>query len=141
MNEAKEIRLAIVGSRTFNDYNVLKQVITKLLEENNYKIKNIVSGGARGADTFAEQYAKENGIVSIVYKADWDTYGKKAGFLRNVDIINNCDVCLAFWDGESRGTKHDLELCEKYNKECWVYNFKTMGYAKVWPIKKEENNG
>ena len=40
-----------------------------------------------------------------------------------VDIIKNCDVCVAFWDGQSHGTKHDLELCREYKKCCWVYYY------------------
>lgn len=119
----EEIKLAIVGSRTFNDQNIFDETLIKLEEE--YDIVTVVSGGARGADSMGEQYANQNGIDKLIFKADWKTYGKRAGFIRNVDIIKNCDVCVAFWDGESHGTKHDIELCEQYNKKCYIVNYVT----------------
>ena len=117
--------LSIVGSRTFNDYETLKEIVNKVLSENNYDIMEIVSGGAKGADSLAERYANENNIHLTVYKADWEKYGKRAGFIRNVDIIKHCNICIAFWDGESRGTLHDINLCKEHNKKCFVYNFIT----------------
>lgn len=117
------MKVAIVGSRTFNDYELLKAFIKLKSQENNIEIDTIVSGGAKGADTLGEQYAEEHHLNKLIFKADWDKYGKRAGFIRNVDIIKNCDVCFAFWDGESHGTKHDLELCEEYNKQYFVCYF------------------
>ena len=118
------MKLAIVGSRTFNDYTTMCKVIKEHF--NIDSITHIVSGGARGADTLAEQFAKEYNKELIVFPADWKTYGKRAGFIRNVDIINTCDQCVAFWDGESHGTKHDIELCEEQNKFHVVYIFKKV---------------
>lgn len=86
-------------------------------------IEAVVSGGARGADTLAERYAQERGLQMIVFPAEWKKYGRRAGFIRNVDIIRECDVCFAFWDGESHGTQHDIELCEHMNKQCFIYRF------------------
>ena len=123
MDYKKDIKLAIVGSRTFNDLNMFYKLIQMIKVY--YNIIQIISGGARGADTIGEKYADDNNISKLIFKADWKKYGKKAGFIRNVDIIENCDLCLAFWDGESHGTKHDIELCEKMNKQCMVYNFKS----------------
>lgn len=119
----EEIKLAIVGSRTFNNYQTFIEILNII--KTKYKINTIISGGARGADSFAEAYADRYKINKLIFPADWKKYGKKAGFLRNVDIIKNCDVCLAFWDGESHGTKHDIDLCEQYNKKCFIYNFIT----------------
>ena len=106
------MKLAIIGSRTFNDYALLQQS----LETYRPKITLVVSGAARGADSLGEQWAKQNGIGTKVFPADWDKYGKRAGFIRNEDIIKNSDCVIAFWDGESRGTAHSISLCEKYNK-------------------------
>lgn len=117
------IKLAIVGSRTFDNYDELNIMINKIIKENNYNISLIISGGAKGADTFAEQYAKENNIETLIFPAEWKKYGRRAGYLRNVDIIKNCDICIAFWDGFSGGTAHDLELCYEYKKKCFIYNF------------------
>ncbi|MCQ2229734.1 MAG: DUF2493 domain-containing protein [Bacteroidales bacterium] len=117
------MRIAIVGSRTFDDYQVLVDFVDSLVKEYNYDITEIVSGGARGADRLGERYAAERNIEIMVFKPDWVTKGKFAGYLRNKEIINYCDVCIAFWDGKSRGTKHDIDLCERMGKPCHVYNY------------------
>lgn len=122
------MKLAIVGSRTFNDYNMLVDFI-----QDNYnidEITHIVSGGARGADTLGERFAEEFNKEKIIFPADWKTYGKKAGFLRNVDIIKNCDECVCFWDGESHGTKHDIDLCVEMEKPYKICYFKVYKQVK-----------
>ena len=117
----EKIKLAIVGSRTFNDYGLLCKTILENYDLD--RIGCIVSGGARGADSLGERFAKENGKDVIVLKAEWDKYGKSAGFKRNVDIIDTCDECIAFWDGVSHGTKHDIDLCKERGKECIICYF------------------
>lgn len=113
-------KLAVIGSRNFNNYNLLSSTLNKYKD----KISHIVSGGARGADDLSERWANENDIPTIIFLADWNTHGKKAGMLRNHDIIKECDACIAFWDGESNGTKHSISLCEsKYNKPIKIINF------------------
>ena len=124
--EKRDIRLAVVGSRTFTDRKLCWKMLDDL--QTKYNIIEIISGGARGADSYGEAYADYHHIKKTIFPAEWDKYGKKAGYLRNIDIIKNCDVCIAFWDGESRGTSHDLDLCVKYNKICYVYNFITKEY-------------
>lgn len=109
-------KLAIVGSRSFTD----QRLFDKLLDSYSNNVEVVISGGARGADTLAERWAKKHNIPCIVYTADWDTYGKRAGYLRNVKIIKECDVCIAFWDGKSKGTQHSISLCDKLNKRCKV---------------------
>ncbi len=126
--EKAKFCLAIVGSRSFGDYGKMREFILK--RYNPSMIGRIISGGAKGADTLAEQFAREFGIPTTVIRADWDKYGKSAGFRRNEDIIRQCDRCIAFWDGESRGTKHDIALCEQYGKphhicEYLLYETKT----------------
>jgi hypothetical protein len=106
------VKLAIIGSRTFNNYKLLEQE----LEQYKDKVSLVISGGAKGADSLGEFWAKENNIKTLIFLPDWDKYGKRAGFIRNEDIIKNCDCVIAFWDGVSSGTKHSLSLCEKYSK-------------------------
>ena len=106
------MKLAIIGSRTFDNYNLLIET----LEPYKSKITLVVSGAAKGADSLGEKWAIQNNIETLIFSADWEKHGKKAGFIRNEDIIKNCDCVIAFWDGESKGTKHSLLLCEKYNK-------------------------
>ena len=76
------MRLAIVGGRDFNDYALLANTIFNSLSPLDF-ITSIISGGAKGADTLGENFAENNGIDCIVYKPEWDKYGKSAGFIRN----------------------------------------------------------
>jgi hypothetical protein len=116
-----KIRLAVVGSRSFTDRGLLCETMKKILAK--YDIEAIVTGGAKGADSLGANYAMENNIPLVVHKPDWGRYGKSAGFVRNHDIIKDCTHCVAFWDGESRGTKHDIELCKKLGKPFRVVRF------------------
>ena len=118
-----DVKLAIVGSRTFFDYKVLKKTLDDISTEHGLIYVEIISGGAKGADTLGEKYAEEYKIPTKIFPAEWKKYGKKAGFKRNVDIIENCDLCVCFWDGESHGTQHDINLCKEMHKPCFVYNF------------------
>jgi hypothetical protein len=115
------MKLAIVGSRTFEDYDVMKKFIIENIDINS--ITDIISGGAKGADRLGERFAAEFNKNLIIFRSDWNKYGKRAGFIRNVDIINECDFCVAFWDGESHGTKHDIELCIEKQKQYLIYKF------------------
>jgi len=109
--------IAVIGSRNFRDYKLMKYILDKI------DICCIVSGGAIGADYFAEKYAKENGITSIIYKPNWKKYGKFAGYIRNKDIIDNCDEVIAFWDGKSRGTLHSIKLARKQDKKIRIIDY------------------
>lgn len=122
-NDITMAKIAIVGSRSFNNYAKLKEFINNTLDEEGINVTHVVSGGAKGADSLGEKYADEYALEKIIFQADWDKYGKSAGFRRNVDIIKNCDICFAFWDGESHGTKHDIDLCKQYNKKCFICTF------------------
>lgn len=123
----RTVRVAVVGSREFGDYRLLKEFLDAELGRFPAGTQfELVSGGARGADSLAERYGNEKGIPVKVFAADWNRYGKSAGFRRNVDIIENCDLCVAFWDGQSRGTAHDFTICEEKGKP-YVVNFYQSG--------------
>jgi hypothetical protein len=114
------MRLAIIGSRVFTDYGYLESK----LEGMEKIVTCVVSGGAMGADFLGEKWAKSKGIETKIIYPDWKKWGKRAGFLRNEDIIKESDVVVAFWDGESKGTKNSIIIAESSNKEVIVYNFK-----------------
>ena len=101
-------KLIIAGTRTFNDYQLLRDYTDKLLVNIKEPIE-IVSGHARGADALGERYAMEKGYALKIFPAEWDVYGKLAGFRRNVQMAEYADALLAFHDGESSGTKHMIE--------------------------------
>ena len=81
----------------------------------------------------AELYAREKGIKLTIFPADWEKYGKSAGMIRNKDIINNCDVCVAFWDGISKGTKNSISLAQKtkQNGIYKKYRFRGLKWRKL----------
>ena len=110
-------KVAVIGSRTFDNYKLLKETLDSL------KIDLIVSGGAKGADSLAEQYAKENGIETIIHQAEWEKFGRKAGPIRNEYIIRDSDIVVAFWNGKSTGTYHSINLAKKAGKELLIINF------------------
>lgn len=117
------MKIAIIGSRSFNDYNILEATLNTYKEQGNIEYSLMVSGGAKGADSLGELYAKNNNIPVKLFIPDWNLHGKKAGFLRNVDIINMADVVFAFWNGVSKGTKHSIDLAEKQGKPVYISIF------------------
>ena len=109
------IKVIIAGTRDFNDYAFLKKNVDYFLQginPNNEEIE-IVSGNARGADKLGERYAKEHNLPVKLFPANWDKYGKQAGYLRNQEMANYADVLIAFWDEKSKGTKHMIDIAKK----------------------------
>jgi hypothetical protein len=111
------MKVAVIGSRSFNDYELLRQTLSKL------EITLVVSGGAKGADSLGEEYANANKIPTKIFLPDWDKYGKSAGMLRNSDIINEAEIVVAFWDGESKGCKDAIAKANKLNKKVLIISF------------------
>lgn len=127
----KELRIIIAGSRNFNDYELLKKEVINIVK-NSSKPKQfikIISGRARGADTLGECFAKEFGLEIKEFPADWDRLGKRAGYVRNAEMAKfamedeNYGVLIAFWDGKSKGTKHMIDLAEKYGLKIHIVRF------------------
>lgn len=115
-------RVIIAGGRDFNNYYGLSQAMDRLLANVSDEII-IMCGKARGADTLGEQYAKERGYKVRYFPADWDTYGKQAGFIRNEEMAKNADALVAFWDGKSRGTKSMIDLGYQYKLKVRVKRY------------------
>lgn len=110
----------IAGTRDFDDYDLLAWVMdTELLID----IDQVVCGMARGADELGAKWAKENDIPVAEYPADWDKFGKSAGYRRNEEMAENADACIAFWDGESRGTKHMIDLALEHGLDLHVIRY------------------
>jgi len=112
------MKVGIVGSREFKNYELFSDVMKQYLSD----ISWVVSGGVPGADSLAEKWAKENKKMLTIYPADWLNLGKRAGYVRNTDIVKNSDMIIAFWDGKSKGTKHTIGLAQKMGKECKIIN-------------------
>lgn len=115
------MKLAIIGSRNFDDYEYLKKCIQELMDINT--LTAIVSGGAKGADSLAEHFAQEYDLELMIFKPDYQRYQRKATFIRNRQIIDTADVVVAFWDGNSTGTKYTLDYAKKHNKPTHICHF------------------
>ena len=128
----KELRVIIAGSRDFNDYKLLKKSAIEIITKKTMlpDLTRIISGGARGADTLGERFANEMGLEISRFIPDWDGLGKRAGYVRNAEMAkfavedNSYGVLIAFWDGQSRGTKHMIDLAKRYGLEVHVVNYK-----------------
>lgn len=107
------MKIAIVGSRNLTVQN-LEDYLPKCITE-------IVSGGAKGIDTCAKEYARAHNVKLIEFLPEYEKYGKSAPLKRNLDIIDCADLVIAFWDGKSNGTKHVIDVCKKKNKQMILY--------------------
>ena len=119
------MRLIIAGSRGITDY----AVVFKAMQLSKFRPTVIVSGAARGVDLLGERYAEEHDILIDRYpvtKNDWETLGKKAGFIRNTRMSKSADALVAIWDGESRGTLHMINIMKAKNLPVFVYNLRTQ---------------
>lgn len=101
-------RVIIAGTRTFDNYSLLREYADFKLSKITDHIE-IVSGGARGADALGERYAREKSYSLRVFPAEWEQYGRKAGVMRNRAMAEYADALLAIWDGHSKGTKNMIE--------------------------------
>ena len=145
-NQLINAKIIVCGGRDFNDYNLFKNSMDKILEYfKNHKYTNItfVSGHAKGADLCAEQYAYENNINIKVFPADWNKYGKSAGIIRNrvmldyiIDDSNAMPFVVAFWDLKSRGTGNMIEQAMIAHVG---YQIITYNYNKNIDIKYRNN--
>ena len=122
----ENFKVIIAGSRGFSNYKLLHEQCNKFLREKR-KTHNIIiiSGGARGADKLGEKYSQDEGFALEVFKANWDKYGKSAGFRRNEQMGEVADALIAFWDGKSHGTKHMIDIMNDKKLEVRVINYET----------------
>lgn len=105
------MKVIIAGGRDFNDYDFLCRKVDKILSRQ-IEIE-IVSGVAKGADKLGERYAEEHGYPIKRFPADWGTFKKQAGYIRNEEMARYADALIAFWDGRSSGTQHMIIIAEE----------------------------
>lgn len=105
------MKIIIAGCRDFNNYVLLKSKLDFYFK--NVEVTEIVSGACSGADKLGERYALEHNITVRRFPADW-SLGRKAGPLRNEEMAKYADALVAFWDGESRGTKDMINRAKLY---------------------------
>lgn len=147
----RPVRIIIAGCREFESYNVLNTFMNKTIKELKETFEGVpnisfekdniqvVSGGARGADKNGEMWAEKHKIPFIRFVPKWDIHGKHAGIFRNKDMamyasgegedIEPFGILVAFWDGESFGTKNMIYEAKKKN---------LMVFVKQVRIKKDK---
>lgn len=107
------MKVAVIGSRGLKIENLEKYLPKDTTE--------IISGGAKGIDACARNYAKSHGIKLTEILPEYEKFGRAAPLKRNDQIIERADVILAFWDGKSRGTRYVIETCQKRGKAVQIY--------------------
>jgi len=111
------MRVIVAGSRAICDDEVVREAI----KASGFPISEIVSGAATGIDQAAERIAVEDSVPLKRFLPDWDTYGKKAGPVRNREMAAYADALIAVWDGRSKGTRHIIETMRKAGKPVYVH--------------------
>lgn len=106
------MKLLIAGSRGIENFDLSKHI--------EKDVDTILSGGAKGIDTLAEEYADKMRLSKIILRPRYDLYGKAAPIKRNEELVNMADKILIIWDGESKGTKSTINYAKKLNKEIEV---------------------
>ncbi len=110
------MKLLIAGSRSITAFDLEGHIPPE--------VTVIISGGAKGVDTLAEQYADEHGLEKIIITPNYSRYKRCAPLKRDEEMVELADAVLIIWDGVSRGTKYTLEYAKKKNKPVTVVEIK-----------------
>lgn len=102
------MKVIVAGGR-----NMQIQDVFCALEYSPFEIDELIEGEAYGVDRYSAAWAREQGVAVKPYPADWDGYGKSAGYHRNVAMAEVAEAAILVWDGESRGTSMMLEICAR----------------------------
>ena len=102
------MKLLIVGSRSITSFDLSPHIPAD--------VELIITGGAKGVDTLAEEYAREYGIPTVTVKPAYEKYGRAAPFCRDEEMVDMADTVLVVWDGVSRGSKHTADYARKTGK-------------------------
>lgn len=112
------MRVLVCGSRHFNDYEKLKEVL------DGFGITTVIEGEARGADRLSRVYAERQGISVLPFPAQWDKHGKAAGPIRNKQMLaeGNPELVVAFRGPNSRGTQNMIDQATKAGVEVIIHD-------------------
>lgn len=114
----------IAGSRTVTDYQILLDALAHV----RWEITTVISG----ADRLGERYARENNLALEQYPADWKRHGKRAGYLRNVEMTDSARGCVVLWDGKSKGAKMMIEIAQRCKLRLLVFQLSSQGWYSAW---------
>jgi len=119
-------KIAVGGSRSIESYEMVAGVLRNLLKEGDV----ILSGNAPGADRLGERFGQENGIEVKIIPSEWEPHGFKATMMRNEVLLKSSDYVICFWDGESKGTRHMMDIALKAKK--LLAEVRPDGYLKLY---------
>lgn len=122
------MRFIVAGSREFTNWKILEDILPNFITPKD----EIVCGGARGGDAAGKKYAESHNIPIKIFPANWDKYGKSAGYIRNAEMGEYGDVLIAFWDKQSRGTLNMIKTMQLNKKPYYIYDFQGKEIVK-WP--------
>lgn len=111
------MKLAILGSRTITDVRLDEILPAEWLES----VTEVVSGGAKGVDTCAREWAEKRALMLREFLPDYARYRRGAPLKRNREIVEYCDCAALIWDGHSKGTQSAIELCKSLGKPYRVF--------------------
>lgn len=115
-------RVCVNGSRTVIEmYQLFGYLEDELIPDRLGKKIIINQGEAPGPDRIAKKWAILKSVEQKPFPADWDNLGKPAGYIRNVQMIDDSDMLISFWDGNSKGTKHTIDYALKKRKRVIIY--------------------
>ena len=121
-------RIIVCGGSKFDEYSLLESSLNKIFKEYSNDTIEIVSGHAKGADSLGERYANGHNLKCTIFEANWKKYGRAAGPIRNSQMLEYAKqenpLVVAFWDGESHGTKDTINKAKKSNIRCEVVMYK-----------------
>lgn len=125
MSDKEEFRVVVAGSRTFTNYELLKnKLLTILTHKSMSHTVIIVSGGARGADLLGERFAKEFNAPIEQFVPDWDEFGKSAGYRRNEQMAEVANAVIVFMKaGGSKGSQHMINIAKEKGLPTRVITF------------------
>lgn len=115
------MKIIVAGGRDFDDYRLLCRRLDYFFQKIH---PTIVCGEAKGADSLGRRYAEEMGLEILSFPAQWEKYGKSAGYRRNEEMAQVADGLVAFWDGESKGTKHMIDHMKALGKPVKIVRYK-----------------
>ncbi len=116
------MKVIVAGSRGIQLYQTVADAVADALDCVGFVITEVVSGTALGVDRLGERWAIEHGIPIKRFPANWDRYGKSAGYLRNEQMAQYAEGLIAVWDGCSRGTVHMINLAKKQGLAVYIHD-------------------
>lgn len=132
------MKIAVVGSRDISlSFERFYELLGDLLPD---EATAVISGGARGVDSLAAQFAKMRGLPLEEFLPDYKLFGKIAPLVRNRSIVDSADFVVALWDGKSRGTLNTIDYTLESNKPLLVYYMNRDEVRFFTPYNKEDQN-